>query len=61
MKQLYVGTMNDAIFIIDGPPRPAGDPVISEHGPNVIAKMASNDREASTIAEKMVAAYNATL
>lgn len=61
MKQLYVGTMNDAVFIIDAPPSPAGDPIISEHGPNVIAKMAGNDREACAIADRMVAAYNATL
>lgn len=61
MKKLYIGTQNDGLFIIDAPPRPADGPIISEYGPNVIAKFYENDRATGELAEKIVAAYNATL
>lgn len=62
MKKLYVGTQNDGIFIIDGPPSPAGDGSgLVEWGPNAVAKFYSNNREAQETAEKMVEAYNAAI
>lgn len=32
----YLGAMNDALFIIDGPPRPSNDDVVHERGANAI-------------------------
>lgn len=35
----YVGAQNDALYIIDEKPRPAGDPIINPKGPDPIAKV----------------------
>lgn len=58
-RELYVGTMNDALFLIDQPPRPAPiDYAFPERHQdlNVIAKMTGNDCEAQALAHQFVAA-----
>lgn len=61
LKKLYIGSMNDGIFIIDQPPRPSHDDGPGVPGgptPNVIAKMTDNDKEAHRMAKMFVAAFN---
>ena len=56
---LFVGAMNDGVFIIDQPPRPAPDdsgPHESANGPNVIAKMTASNHLAIGLARQMAAA-----
>jgi hypothetical protein len=57
--RLYVGTMNDAAFVIDQPPRPSHDDGPSYHanGPNVIATCGSD----FALAERLVAAWNTAI
>lgn len=59
--QFYVGSQNDALFIIDQPPRPApvdymvpGNP----RGVRVVAKMCDNDKRASEEAEMLASSGN---
>lgn len=62
MKKLYLGTQNDGLYIIDQPPSPAPcDYPNHDVGGNVFAKICGASREDQAIAERMVAAYNATL
>ena len=34
----HLGAMNDALFVIDAPPRPSNDDVVHEHGAEPIAR-----------------------
>lgn len=55
----YVGSMNDAVFIIDRPPYPAPDdtgPYFSESGPRPVSKAIDE-----TNAEIIVKAHNAVV
>lgn len=54
-KPLYVGTMNDALFIIDKPPRPWTDDVNPNQDVEVIAKLASNGRDGDAYARLFAA------
>ncbi len=57
LPALYVGTMNDGIFIIDQPPRPAPvDHVAPIQDVGVIAKMVENDEAATKLAKQFAAA-----
>lgn len=56
---LYVGTMNDGLFIIDKPPHPAPNdtgPHDWPNGPRVVAKLADNDARARADASLYAAA-----
>lgn len=57
-KQLYVGTQNDIIYIIDQPPRPSHDDKADVPDISIIAKMLESTPAARRVAEEMVAAYN---
>lgn len=58
----YVGVMNDAIFIADEPPSPAPlDYVREGEDANIIAAMGAATVETTQLAEKIVAAHNASL
>lgn len=62
MQKLFIGTQNDGLFIIDGPPSPAGEGSgLVEWGPNAIAKFYKNDADTQAVAERIVAAFNATI
>lgn len=55
----FVGTMNDALFILDKPPRPAPVDAINPNvgkDTRVIAKLAENDRRADADARLIAAA-----
>lgn len=57
--KLYVGTQNDALFIIDQPPRPAPVDCIvpgNPRGVNVIAKMCISGQEGDRLANVIAAA-----
>lgn len=54
---LYVGAMNDGLFIIDQPPRPSNDDRYHERtGVNIVAKMAGSDSDAMARAHLLAAA-----
>ena len=57
-KKLYLGAQNDAVFIIDTPPRPAPMDYLTEGDPNtnVIAKILERGPDAG---KRLVAAHNA--
>jgi hypothetical protein len=56
-EALYVGAMNDGLFIIDKPPRPSNDDAPSDHHDvSVIAKMTGNDISAQSLAQLFAAA-----
>lgn len=57
-RMLYVGTMNDGLFIIDQPPHPAPNdapPHVDEKPAGVVAKMVENSREAGALAQLFAA------
>lgn len=59
-KKIYLAAKNDGLFIIDKPPRPApADDPADIPNVTVIARFCDNSRETQTLAEAMVAAYNA--
>ena len=59
VPRLYVGSMNDALFVIDQPPRPSHDegPWDGPNGPNVIDACGQDE----ALANRLVAAWNAAL
>lgn len=59
----YVAAMNDCIFIVNEPPRPAPVDYVNPNAPapSVVISMRSGSRDAQEIAEQIVAAHNATL
>lgn len=63
MRKWYVGTRNDAIFIIDQPPRPAPIDYLTEGDPdtNVIANMGAGTREICDLADRIIEAHNAAI
>lgn len=53
---LYVGAMNDGVFIIDKPPRPAPTDHVGNHSDvHVVAKMVDSDAAAINLARKFAA------
>lgn len=63
VNRWYVGTMNDAVFIIDTPPRPAPVDHLTEGDPNthVISALGAGTPETVKLAEEIVAAHNSEL
>lgn len=54
-KKWYVGAMNDALFVIDAPPRPSTDDITEQPNVNVIAACGTDFEGAY----RMVAEHNA--
>lgn len=62
MSRWYVAAMNDCIFIIDQPPRPAPvDYITTEMDCGICISMQSGSKQAQMLAETIVGAHNATM
>jgi hypothetical protein len=56
----YLGTQNDILYIIDGPPCAGNDQPIHEHGPDILLRVPAG-READEFTKQVVELHNKSL
>jgi hypothetical protein len=60
VAEWYLGTQNDILYIIDGPPCDGNDQPIHDHGPDILLRVPAG-READEFAKQVVELHNKSL